>query len=229
MQEGLYRSGVWAMTPVVLVQWVDLSAEPSHETISELRSKYAEANMGAPWRSSGSDPKTRRWCGIFDSKSPASNFKRYHLQELKSIFPEADAYRRKENAFFPKNKQPFQKNLKDSSNQLLSNSTLSSSANRNSGLWMRLYPLGKKNKGKKKKKRLRWCEYWATLVKHKKGSLGLKLERKLLYPRKTFSKLQRSTPKNSWVNHSFYFAKPWAANLWFNKGNSRTDQGFTIL
>jgi len=204
MQEGLYRSefehdscGIGAV--------VDLSAEPSHETISDAL--YMLSNMEHRG-GRGSDPKTGDGAGIL-IQVPHQFLKDITARTEISL-PEAGSYG-VGMTFFPKNKQLFKKS-KELLNQIIDQLDFEV-------IGYRTVPVDETVPGSGALEVMPNIEQ--LFVKHKKGLTGIELERKLYILRNfSSSEINANIPG---VNHSFYFASLSSQTLIY-KGQLRTDQ-----
>jgi len=204
MQEGLYRSefehdscGIGAV--------VDLSAEPSHETISDAL--YMLSNMEHRG-GRGSDPKTGDGAGIL-IQVPHQFLKDITARTEISL-PEAGSYG-VGMTFFPKNKQLFHKS-KELLNQLIDELGFEL-------IGYRPVPVDETVPGSGALEVMPNIEQ--LFVKHKKGLTGIELERKL-YVLRNYSTSEINS-KIPGVNQSFYFASLSSQTLIY-KGQLRTDQ-----
>ncbi len=204
MQEGLYRSefehdscGIGAV--------VDLTGNPSHETISDAL--YMLSNMEHRG-GRGSDPKTGDGAGIL-IQIP-HQFLKDITARTEIILPEADSYG-VGMTFFPKNKQLYKKS-KEVLNQLLERLDFEL-------IGYRTVPVDETIPGSGALEVMPNIEQ--LFVRHKKGLTGIELERKL-YVLRNFatSQINDNIPG---VNHSFYFASLSSRTLIY-KGQLRTDQ-----
>ncbi|MHA7130596.1 glutamate synthase large subunit [Algoriphagus namhaensis] len=204
MQEGLYRSafehdscGIGAV--------VDLSAEPTHETISNAL--FMLSNMEHRG-GRGSDPKTGDGAGIL-IQVPHQFLKKVTLRSEIDL-PEAGAYG-VGMTFFPKNKQLF-KNSKKLLNKILKELDFEL-------IGYRPVPVDVTVPGSGALDVMPNIEQ--LFVKHKDGLTGIALERKLYVLRNyATSEINCKIPG---VNHSFYFASL-SSNTMIYKGQLRTDQ-----
>ncbi|MEB2773899.1 glutamate synthase large subunit [Algoriphagus sp. D3-2-R+10] len=204
MQEGLYRSefehdscGIGAV--------VDLSAVPSHETISDAL--YMLSNMEHRG-GRGSDPKTGDGAGIL-IQVPHQFLKDITARTEVSL-PEAGSYG-VGMTFFPKNKQLFHRS-KELLNQLIEELDFEL-------IGYRSVPVDETVPGSGALEVMPNIEQ--LFVKHKKGLTGIELERKL-YILRNYSTSEINT-KIPGVNQSFYFASLSSQTLIY-KGQLRTDQ-----
>lgn len=204
MQEGLYRSefehdscGIGAV--------VDLSAVPSHETISDAL--YMLSNMEHRG-GRGSDPKTGDGAGIL-IQVPHQFLKDITARTEISL-PEAGSYG-VGMTFFPKNKQLFHKS-KELLNQLIEELDFEL-------IGYRPVPVDETVPGSGALEVMPNIEQ--LFVKHKKGLTGIDLERKL-YVLRNYSTSEINS-KIPGVNQSFYFASLSSQTLIY-KGQLRTHQ-----
>ncbi|MEB2778969.1 glutamate synthase large subunit [Algoriphagus sp. C2-6-M1] len=204
MQEGLYRSefehdscGIGAV--------VDLSAVPSHETISDAL--YMLSNMEHRG-GRGSDPKTGDGAGIL-IQVPHQFLKDITVRTEISL-PEAGSYG-VGMTFFPKNKQLFHRS-KELLNQLIEELDFEL-------IGYRSVPVDETVPGSGALEVMPNIEQ--LFVRHKKGLTGIELERKL-YVLRNYSTSEINT-KIPGVNQSFYFASLSSQTLIY-KGQLRTDQ-----
>lgn len=204
MQEGLYRSefehdscGIGAV--------VDLSAVPSHETISDAL--YMLSNMEHRG-GRGSDPKSGDGAGIL-IQVPHQFLKDITARTEISL-PEAGSYG-VGMTFFPKNKQLFHRS-KELLNQLIEELDFEL-------IGYRPVPVDETVPGSGALEVMPNIEQ--LFVKHKKGLTGIELERKL-YVLRNYSTSEINT-KIPGVNQSFYFASLSSQTLIY-KGQLRTDQ-----
>lgn len=204
MQEGLYRSefehdscGIGAV--------VDLSAVPSHETISDAL--YMLSNMEHRG-GRGADPKSGDGAGILIQVP--HQFLKDITARTEIELPEAGSYG-VGMTFFPKNKQLFQKS-KELLNQLIEELDFEL-------IGYRSVPVDETVPGSGALEVMPNIEQ--LFVKHKKGLTGIELERKL-YVLRNYSTSEINT-KIPGVNQSFYFASLSSQTLIY-KGQLRTDQ-----
>ncbi|MCE7055420.1 glutamate synthase large subunit [Algoriphagus sp. AGSA1] len=204
MQEGLYRSefehdscGIGAV--------VDLSAEPSHETISDAL--YMLSNMEHRG-GRGSDPKTGDGAGILIQVP--HQFLKDITARTEVNLPEAGSYG-VGMTFFPKNKQLFHKS-KELLNQLIEELDFEL-------IGYRSVPVDETVPGSGALEVMPNIEQ--LFVRHKKGLTGIELERKL-YVLRNYSTSEINS-KIPGVNQSFYFASLSSQTLIY-KGQLRTDQ-----
>ncbi|WP_057937106.1 glutamate synthase large subunit [Algoriphagus resistens] len=204
MQEGLYRSefehdscGIGAV--------VDLSAVPSHETISDAL--YMLSNMEHRG-GRGSDPKTGDGAGILIQVP--HQFLRDITARTEISLPEAGSYG-VGMTFFPKNKQLFHRS-KELLNQLIEELGFEL-------IGYRSVPVDETVPGSGALEVMPNIEQ--LFVKHKKGLTGIELERKL-YVLRNYATSEINT-KIPGVNQSFYFASLSSQTLIY-KGQLRTDQ-----
>lgn len=204
MQEGLYRSefehdscGIGAV--------VDLSAVPSHETISDAL--YMLSNMEHRG-GRGSDPKSGDGAGILIQVP--HQFLKDITARTEIELPEAGSYG-VGMTFFPKNKQLFHKS-KELLNQLIEELDFEL-------IGYRSVPVDETVPGSGALEVMPNIEQ--LFVKHKKGLTGIELERKL-YVLRNYSTSEINT-KIPGVNQSFYFASLSSQTLIY-KGQLRTDQ-----
>jgi len=204
MQEGLYRSefehdscGIGAV--------VDLSAVPSHETISDAL--YMLSNMEHRG-GRGSDPKTGDGAGILIQVP--HQFLKNITARTEIELPEAGSYG-VGMTFFPKNKQLFQRS-KELLNQLIEELDFEL-------IGYRSVPVDETVPGSGALEVMPNIEQ--LFVKHKKGLTGIELERKL-YVLRNYSTSEINT-KIPGVNQAFYFASLSSQTLIY-KGQLRTDQ-----
>ncbi|PZX58043.1 glutamate synthase large subunit [Algoriphagus chordae] len=204
MQEGLYRSefehdscGIGAV--------VDLSAVPSHETISDAL--YMLSNMEHRG-GRGSDPKTGDGAGVLIQVP--HQFLKDITARTEIELPEAGSYG-VGMTFFPKNKQLFHRS-KELLNQLIEELDFEL-------IGYRSVPVDETVPGSGALEVMPNIEQ--LFVKHKKGLTGIELERKL-YVLRNYSTSEINT-KIPGVNQSFYFASLSSQTLIY-KGQLRTDQ-----
>ncbi|REG87103.1 glutamate synthase large subunit [Algoriphagus antarcticus] len=204
MQEGLYRSefehdscGIGAV--------VDLSAVPSHETISDAL--YMLSNMEHRG-GRGSDPKSGDGAGILIQVP--HQFLKDITARTEIELPEAGSYG-VGMTFFPRNKQLFHRS-KELLNQLIDELGFEL-------IGYRSVPVDETVPGSGALEVMPNIEQ--LFVKHKKGLTGIELERKL-YVLRNYSTLEINT-KIPGVNQSFYFASLSSQTLIY-KGQLRTDQ-----
>ena len=204
MQEGLYRSefehdscGIGAV--------VDLSAVPSHETISDAL--YMLSNMEHRG-GRGADPKSGDGAGILIQVP--HQFLKDITARTEVNLPEAGSYG-VGMTFFPKNKQLFHKS-KELLNQLIEELDFEL-------IGYRSVPVDETVPGSAALEVMPNIEQ--LFVKHKKGLTGIELERKL-YVLRNYSTSEINT-KIPGVNQSFYFASLSSQTLIY-KGQLRTDQ-----
>ncbi|SFA80499.1 glutamate synthase large subunit [Algoriphagus aquimarinus] len=204
MQEGLYRSefehdscGIGAV--------VDLSAVPSHETISDAL--YMLSNMEHRG-GRGSDPKSGDGAGILIQVP--HQFLKDITARTEIELPEAGSYG-VGMTFFPKNKQLFHRS-KELLNQLIEELDFEL-------IGYRSVPVDETVPGSGALEVMPNIEQ--LFVKHKKGLTGIELERKL-YVLRNYSTSEINT-KIPGVNQSFYFASLSSQTLIY-KGQLRTDQ-----
>ncbi|WP_339867423.1 glutamate synthase large subunit [uncultured Algoriphagus sp.] len=204
MQEGLYRSefehdscGIGAV--------VDLSAVPSHETISDAL--YMLSNMEHRG-GRGADPKSGDGAGILIQVP--HQFLKDITARTEIELPEAGSYG-VGMTFFPKNKQLFHKS-KELLNQLIEELDFEL-------IGYRSVPVDETVPGSGALEVMPNIEQ--LFVKHKKGLTGIELERKL-YVLRNYSTSEINT-KIPGVNQSFYFASLSSQTLIY-KGQLRTDQ-----
>ncbi|SFU08666.1 glutamate synthase (NADH) large subunit [Algoriphagus locisalis] len=204
MQEGLYRSefehdscGIGAV--------VDLSAVPSHETISDAL--YMLSNMEHRG-GRGADPKSGDGAGILIQVP--HQFLKDITARTEIELPEAGYYG-VGMTFFPKNKQLFHKS-KELLNQLIEELDFEL-------IGYRSVPVDETVPGSGALEVMPNIEQ--LFVKHKKGLTGIELERKL-YVLRNYSTSEINT-KIPGVNQSFYFASLSSQTLIY-KGQLRTDQ-----
>lgn len=204
MQEGLYRSefehdscGIGAV--------VDLSAVPSHETISDAL--YMLSNMEHRG-GRGADPKSGDGAGILIQVP--HQFLKDITARTEIELPEAGSYG-VGMTFFPKNKQLFHKS-KELLNQLLEELDFEL-------IGYRSVPVDETIPGSGALEVMPNIEQ--LFVKHRKGLTGIELERKL-YVLRNYSTSEINT-KIPGVNQSFYFASLSSQTLIY-KGQLRTDQ-----
>ncbi|PZX58267.1 glutamate synthase (NADPH/NADH) large chain [Algoriphagus ratkowskyi] len=204
MQEGLYRSefehdscGIGAV--------VDLSAVPSHETISDAL--YMLSNMEHRG-GRGSDPKTGDGAGVLIQVP--HQFLKDITARTEIELPEAGSYG-VGMTFFPKNKQLFQRS-RELLNQLIEELDFEL-------IGYRSVPVDETVPGSGALEVMPNIEQ--LFVKHKKGLTGIELERKL-YVLRNYSTSEINT-KIPGVNQSFYFASLSSQTLIY-KGQLRTDQ-----
>lgn len=204
MQEGLYRSefehdscGIGAV--------VDLSAIPSHETISDAL--YMLSNMEHRG-GRGSDPKTGDGAGILIQMP--HQFLKDITKRSEINLPEFGFYG-VGMTFFPKNKQLFQRS-KQLLNELISELGFEL-------IGYRAVPVDETVPGSGALEVMPIIEQ--LFVKHKDGLTGIELERKLFVLRNyATSEINAKIPG---VNHSFYFASLSSLTLIY-KGQLKTDQ-----
>ena len=204
MQEGLYRSefehdscGIGAV--------VDLSAVPSHETISDAL--YMLSNMEHRG-GRGADPKSGDGAGILIQVP--HQFLKDITARTEVNLPEAGSYG-VGMTFFPKNKQLFHKS-KELLNQILEELDFEL-------IGYRSVPVDETVPGSGALEGMPNIEQ--LFVKHKKGLTGIELERKL-YVLRNYSTSEINS-KIPGVNQSFYFASLSSQTLIY-KGQLRTDQ-----
>jgi len=204
MQEGLYRSefehdscGIGAV--------VDLSAVPSHETISDAL--YMLSNMEHRG-GRGSDPKSGDGAGILIQVP--HQFLKDITARTEIELPEAGSYG-VGMTFFPKNKQLFHRS-KELLNQVIEELDFEL-------IGYRSVPVDETVPGSGALEVMPNIEQ--LFVKHKKGLTGIELERKL-YVLRNYSTSEINT-KIPGVNQSFYFASLSSQTLIY-KGQLRTDQ-----
>ncbi len=204
MQKGLYRSefehdscGIGAV--------VDLSASPSHETISDAL--YMLSNMEHRG-GRGSDPKTGDGAGILIQVP--HQFLKDITARTEITLPDPGYYG-VGMTFFPKNRQLFRRS-KELLNQLIDELGFEL-------IGYRSVPVDETVPGSGALEVMPNIEQ--LFVKHKKGLTGIELERKL-YVLRNFATSEINS-KIPGVNHSFYFASLSSQTLIY-KGQLKTDQ-----
>jgi glutamate synthase (NADPH/NADH) large chain len=204
MQEGLYRSefehdscGIGAV--------VDLSAVPSHETISDAL--YMLSNMEHRG-GRGSDPKSGDGAGILIQVP--HQFLKDITARTEIELPEAGSYG-VGMTFFPRNKQLFHRS-KELLNQVIEELDFEL-------IGYRSVPVDETVPGSGALEVMPNIEQ--LFVKHKKGLTGIELERKL-YVLRNYSTSEINI-KIPGVNQSFYFASLSSQTIIY-KGQLRTDQ-----
>ncbi|SDD48455.1 glutamate synthase (NADH) large subunit [Algoriphagus faecimaris] len=204
MQEGLYHSE-FEHDSCGIGSVVDLTAVPSHETISDAL--YMLSNMEHRG-GRGSDPKTGDGAGIL-IQVPHEFLKDITARTAISL-PEKGTYG-VGMTFFPKNKQLFKKS-KAFLNEILEELDFEL-------IGYRPVPVDETVPGSGALEVMPIIEQ--LFVKHKKGLTGIDLERKLYILRNyATSVINAQVPG---VNHSFYFAS-FSSRTLIYKGQLRTDQ-----